>query len=107
MKLINLTAHPVTDVTTGKTFPPSGIVARITTATEAVDNVCGVPIYYSTCNGVEGIPEPKEGVMYIVSALVLEHINRPDCVRPGNSQKTPDGKVLGAKGFRVNRRPNV
>ena len=103
MQLVNLTAHTITDTVTGKKIPPSGIIARMTASTKVTDRLAGIPVYSSSCSGIEGLPTPQPNTVYIVSALVMEHVprSRTDVVRPGNVQKDEHGTVLGCKGFRT------
>ena len=100
MKFINLTAHTINETTTGREFPPSGIVARVKQSTEIVKRHDDIPLYASEFGEVVGIPEPKEGVMYIVSALTKQATDRPDVVAPGNAQRDENGDVIGCCGFR-------
>ena len=55
------------------TFPPSGEVARATQQEEALPPVIGggieIPVSRMTYGAPVGLPEPREGVAYIVSAL--------------------------------------
>lgn len=64
---------------------PSGTVARV--ATIPGIEVCvvdGVPIYGATTFGeIEGLPEPVDGNIYIVSFLVSGRAKRSDVVSPG------------------------
>ena len=105
MQLVNLTSHPIYDVTTGTSVPASGVVARIKTNTTVVNRINEIPVYRSECTAIEGLPEPADGYIYIVSALVLEHTpsNRTDVVAPGNVQKNRKGEVIGCQGFKANR----
>jgi hypothetical protein len=102
MQIINLTSHTITETTTGKQFPPSGIVARCKQSTAKVDTIADCPIYTSTFGEVDGLPEPKPGVTYIVSSLTLNAVssNRTDVVSPGNLQRDENGQPVGCCGFR-------
>ena len=102
MKLINLTSHPINEVTTGTTIEPSGRVARVKQSTYKVAEHAGVPVYATKFNGVEGIPEPQPDTIYIVSALVLNATDRKDIVAPGNVQRNQNGDRIGCVGFRQN-----
>ena len=102
MKLINLTKHPINEVTTGITIERSGRVARVKQSTYKVAEHAGVPIYATRFTGVEGIPEPQPDTIYIVSALVLNATNRKDVVAPGNVQRDQNGDRIGCVGFRQN-----
>lgn len=104
MKFKNLTSHSICEVTTGQTIPPSGVVARVKSSTVKVGEHASAPIYTSTFGEVEGLPEPEEGTIYIVSALTLNAIvDRVDVVAPGNLQRDQDGNPIGCIGFRVNQ----
>jgi hypothetical protein len=49
-----------------------------------------------------GLPDPADGVIVIVSALVAEHpsvAHRTDLAYPGEAIRDPDGKIVGAKGL--------
>ena len=102
MKLINLTSHPINEVTTGTLVKPSGRVARVKQSTYKVAEHAGVPIYATRFTGVEGIPEPQPDTIYIVSALVLNATDRKDVVAPGNVQRNQNGDRIGCVGFRQN-----
>lgn len=101
--LINLTAHTITEVTTGVSIPSSGRVARVKASTKKVDEFLGYPIFESTFGPVEGLPEPEEGVMYIVSALCMNACpERYDLLSPGNLLRDEKGNPCGCVGFRSN-----
>lgn len=101
-KFVNLTSHPITEITTGNTYERSGIVARVKTKSEKIDTHMDSPIYVTTFGEVEGLPEPVEGTYYIVSALILNAIpkDRTDVVAPGNVQRDQKGKIIGCMGFK-------
>lgn len=105
MKIVNLTPHAVTlrsPQGEDTTIPPSGTVARTKVIPGAVFNVEGipVPVAYPDCQGgVEGIPDPEKGVVYIVSALVGIAIQRPDVFTLGTGPK--DGAIRNEKGHIV------
>ena len=75
---INLTPHPIS-LNDGRVFAPSGTVARVTTSfTDIIGDICEV------CYGeVENLPGPQQGIIYIVSAMVLSACkDRQDVVAP-------------------------
>lgn len=53
---------------------------------------------------VEGLPEPEEGVLYITSSVIAQHVRRPDVVSPdtapGGIVKN-GGNILGVKGLQL------
>ena len=99
--LINLTAHTINEVTTGVSIPPSGRVARVKASTRKINEFLGYPIFESTFGPVEGLPEPEEGVMYIVSALCMNACpERYDLLSPGSLVRNEHGQPSGCVGFR-------
>jgi hypothetical protein len=100
---VNLTPHTINEVTSGTKFPVSGQVARVKASTETVDIHAGIPLYQSVFGEIEGLPDPQEGVMYIVSSLALNAVpkERVDVVAPGNVTRNENGEVVGCCGFRV------
>ena len=102
MKFINLTNHAINETTTGIEIPASGRVARVKSSTIKQGEHAGIPIYASTFGEIEGLPEPVDGVLYIVSSLALNAVpsNRTDVVAPGNLQRQKDGTPMGCCGFK-------
>jgi len=102
MTFINLTSHPINEVTTGITVEPSGIIARCKSTTVKTGEHACVPLFETTFSGeIEGLPDPVEGTIYIVSALALNCAGgRTDVVSPGNLQRDQQGRPVGCFGFR-------
>lgn len=109
--LVNLTPHALTIYrwpvdTNPITVPPSGTVARIATrpmSTEVVDD--GVPVTRSALIGVQGLPEPADGVLYVASGMVVDHLGawgpqRMDVVAPGELIRDDAGRPIGCIGLR-------
>jgi hypothetical protein len=93
MKLINLTPHNVTifdanDVTI--TLASQGI-ARVDTTEQELQPLGNIPLVSAPIMGpVTGLPEPAEGVGYIVSLMVLQHpdvAGRRDVFAPATGPK--------------------
>ena len=102
MPFINLTPHEINEVDSGTVLPSSGI-ARVRQCSKNVRKVDGIQIFRSEYEGsVQGLPEPQEGVIYIVSALALNAVpaDRTDVVAPGDAVRDESGRVVGCKGFR-------
>ena len=102
-KIINLTAHTINETTTGKSFPPSGIVARIHTEQVVACNRLDIPVYTTLFGAIAGLPEPKRNTFYIVSAMVLNGSERTDIMAPGNVKRDESQKIIGCQGFRLNQ----
>jgi len=134
MTIINLTSHEVTlfDPEGKKILariPPSGKEARVKVKQEIVsyiplpspDMACygpgedateatfrdRIPVVRSHFGEVYGLPEPQEGVVYIVSYPVLQAMagKRNDLVAPDTTPngvvKDPEGWVIGVKRFQI------
>lgn len=89
-KLINLTSKPLTFVTAEgmQTIHPSGHTCRCKVDQHVIRTHAGVPVYQSVYGPVEGLPEPAEGVIYVVPTVVLHAleyngIHRQDVAAPG------------------------
>ena len=119
MTLINATPHSITLVSregveqdSKKQFiaeaeaveilreiPPSEILARVSMVNLPAGEIDGIPIESVIYGEIEGLPEPQEGLYYIVSGLVAAaatKIGRKDCLAPGalvRDKKT--GVILG------------
>lgn len=127
MKLINLTPHAVTLLAEGfavfdgkakcyrlpdgvepfvlAEFPSDGIARCAVQDTDlpALD-VEGTPVPCCgvTFGAIEGLPDPVDGTMYIVSAIVANAARaqgRHDVVVPARMVRDGEGKVLGCLAF--------
>ena len=104
MKLMNFTPHPITIVDDGAStlYSVDGPAPRLNVEREALGRLGGTSIVRSTMGEPTGLPDPQEGVVLIVSALVAEHpavAHRRDLAYPGEAIRDPDGKIVGAKGL--------
>ena len=99
MEFINLTPHGI-NIIQKRFIEPSGTVARCTEITENAGRAGGVPLIYRHYSDVEGLPEPKNDVMYIVSHMVRVALpERKDLVSPGNLLRDCDGNIIGCTNF--------
>lgn len=103
MKFINLTPHTVC-LNNSIQFPASGNIARVAAHfKESGDN-----LYTQTFSEIENLPEPIEGVYYIVSAIVFSATSRKDVVAPatGHSEciRNEKGQIVSVPGFVVHQR---
>ena len=101
MKLINLTPHDINLQTPSgeiQTIPKSGNVARVKTLPrEAEDTGLPVPTYPPTRFGeIDGLPPQEQGVVFIVSSLILSLLDREDCVAPATGPN--DGAIRNERG---------
>lgn len=96
MKYINLTPH-VVNLNDGRKFESEGSVRIEQTHGEIVDDICHAPL-----GDLTGLPDPQEGVKYIVSMPVLtaakaKGLDRDDLVAPATNH--PDCKRDNEKGW--------
>ena len=103
MKLVNLTPHTITLVLDGATIvvEPAGTVARVMqqeTVKRVVDvDGVPVPVMEPKFGDVEGLPDPEDGTMFIVSRMVKGAVpNRDDVVVPGKQLRDAEGRIVGA-----------
>lgn len=96
-RFVNVTPHAIT-LNNGVVFPTSGIVARVSNTFGNPDDDNVMDIHYGD---IDGLPEPADNTLYIVSAIVLsaaKEKGRTDCVAPATGH--PDC-VRNDKGFIV------
>ena len=104
-KLINLTPHAVTFVNAdGDTYvvEPSGMLAIVSSEIKMLDiiEVDGfkIPHTKTVFGEVEGLPDPEDGVIYIVSSLVAGRVpDRDDVMIPNQSLRDDKGRITGCK----------
>ncbi len=105
-KLLNFTGHVVNDAMAKITYPAeNSFVARCNWDMVPVgQSEEGSIIYQSVFKGISGLPDPVEGVKYIVSSKVLNAAlaeGRDDCIAVNDTIRDKDGRPVGCKGFRV------
>lgn len=92
--LVNLTSHTIRIVPEdGRAIviEPSGEVARLSCAQFLVGEVEGVPIVETEFGEPVGLPEPREGVIYIASTLLAQEaarLGREDVCSPDTSRNS-------------------
>jgi hypothetical protein len=101
MKIKNLTPHSVTIL--GGDSPlaiPSEGIARVGQTREQVGTIAGVPVYRSTYGAVTGLPEQRDGIALLVSALVrMACPGRADLYSPGELARDAAGQPVGCRGL--------
>jgi len=104
MRLINLTPHPVNLLLEGRTItvPPEGTVARVREEIlpDAGIMVDGdfIPVVRKVLREVTGLPEPSEGVIFVVSLAVAQAArDREDLFVPDDFVRDEEGRILGAR----------
>ena len=108
--LVNCTPHTVNihrEDGTVLTVEPSGDFARVATIKEeasipGLEEIKVVKTTFDTSK-IEGLPDPQEGILYIVSLITLDALKgiRTDLVAPGNLIRDEGGNVVGCDGLTV------
>lgn len=114
MRLINLTPHEVTiALPDGRmiTIPPSGRVARVSTVQEIIGTVetpdgYAIPVVETRFGEIDGLPEPEDGTIYIVSSLVAQAVagRREDVMAPDTGPtalRDGDGRILAVRRLQI------
>ena len=81
-----------------RTIPRSGQVARVSVSHVDAEPIDGIPTQATTYGQVVDLPEPADGVFYVVSGLVKSAATeRSDLLVPGGQVRCRDNasKILG------------
>ena len=101
MNIINLTPHTITFILPSGDkliIEPSGSLARVSTRTEVCGGIGSIPITRTVFGEVEGLPEPNDKEIYIVSSLVAQRCpDRDDVFIPNESIRDDQGRIIGCK----------
>ena len=82
------------------TLKPSGDVARVEQTLVQVGECDGIPIYRRRFGDLVGLPEPVDGVWFVVSALVAQAApRRGDLLSPGELIRNTAGQPIGCRGL--------
>lgn len=102
-EFVNLTPHAVVIVNGPPSIQPSGTVARCSTTVTDAGTYAGVYLQRTVYGSVEGLPPPRDGVLYIVSALVRAAVpDRTDVASPGELVRDSNGAVVGCRSLVIN-----
>lgn len=105
-KFVNLTPHEITLVDNNDKviaiFPPSGNIARVSARTIRVASINNIPISTTSYGEVEGLPEPNDNEVYIVSSLVAQRCqSRKDIFIPNESVRDEKGRIIGCRSLGI------
>jgi len=112
MRFVNCTPHAINILREDgsiMTVESSGVVVRVETTQEIVGNIDGVPVVRTVFNNVT-LPEPQDGVVYIVSTVVLQALQqmgicRDDLVAPDTGPQSAvrdgTGQIVAIRRFQV------
>ena len=100
-RFVNLTPH---EVNIGDLdFPASGTVARVVVEHQEIGEHAGVPLLVGSYGEVSNLPEPEEGVLYIVSAAVRTALpERKDLGSPAHLVRDEEGRIVGCLALEIN-----
>jgi hypothetical protein len=111
-RLVNLTPHEVIIHHYGQVtaVAPSGVVARVAqktwavrTAWDAVSKTQCIPLVRAEYGPVEGLSDPVEDTLYIVSSMVrLAVPDRSDVASPADLVRDLGGKIVGCTALEIN-----
>ena len=104
MRFVNLTPHTINvlygDGEKAIDVPPSGDLARVSQIDTPCDPIGDIPVCITSYGEVTGLPDPEEGVIYIVSGQVASAAPRADVMSPGSLVRNKAGDPVGCKGLR-------
>ena len=99
MYFINMTPHTIV-LNDGQEIVACGKVARVSSSYTEFDKlgICEVKF-----GEITDLPEPREGAIYIVSAMVAEAAKRTDVVSPATGhpdcRRDAEGHIVSVPGF--------
>jgi hypothetical protein len=103
MDIINLTPHTLNIFNEAgeeiAVLPPSGQVARVATSKQLLEVRGGIPLYVTELGDIEGLPEPEDGTIFVVSGLFRSACSRPDLWQPGELLRNEAGQTVGCIGL--------
>lgn len=98
MTYVNCTPHTI-NLNDGRSYVASGILPRVSVTFTAFVEDISIPTY----GDVTGLPAQVDGVLIIVSAMVLAASNRGDLVAPATGHndtiRNDRGHVVSVPGF--------
>ena len=97
--MVNCTPHPLTWVQGDNiiTIAPSGINPRV----NKIETDLGNGFVTIIDGEIEGLLEPQEGKIFIVSGMVFSATNRGDVIAPNTNRaiRNENGQIIGVPGF--------
>ena len=110
MTIVNLNKHAVSGLVNNEvvTFPAceQGKECRVSVTSKEVERVPGMKCVETTYGQVENVPEPQEGVVFIVNMIVLDRLpHRKDLIAPDSGPsavRNEKGQVLHVVQWKVN-----
>lgn len=102
MTIINLTPHAINFIGANNapilTVEQSGTLARVSCLTITTSEIAGIPVTATFYSEVQGLPEPQDGVVYVVSSLVAQRCpDRQDVFIPNESVRDENDRIIGCR----------
>ena len=106
-EFVNLTPHTINMWTDDKSVTadilPSGTIARVSKKTVLVGYINGFPDKKAVYGEIENLPAPQEGVIFIVSGMIIsalkdKGIQRDDLRQPGELMRDENNNPCGCIG---------
>jgi hypothetical protein len=83
-------------------FPRYAVTASVIMSASEVDNLFGQPIIKAEFKGINNLPDPEEGVYYIVSSEVAEKAKRRDVICPDtDTAMSAFGDIMVIRNFKT------
>ena len=124
MRVVNLMPHAITIFAAADTRPagpkgyvlaheakplmvvPSSGVSRAACVETPVGQIDGVPVFRMAFGEPENVPDPEEGVMYVVSSITAQACREAgrttsDLLLPARTVRDSEGRVIGCTAFSV------
>ena len=106
-KVVNLTPHSVSILNdsneTVTVIASSGNARCKQVDTRHAATVNNIPLSSTSFGKVEGLPEEKKGIYYIVSRLIRTALpSRKDLLVPNEIVRNEKGQIVGCKSLAVN-----
>ncbi len=105
--LMNLTGHPLNFPSLGTIIEPESFVAKVQQEHTLIAMHGEIPLFDISYPSITGLPEPKKGVLYVVSAPVLNAVRemypeRTDVAATFKPIKSAvNGKTIGCSALRL------
>lgn len=107
-RIINLTPHQITvekdmggGLTGSTVIEPSGKVARVKEKVEILPDEGNILFVRTQWGEIQNLPEPKDGVYYLVSSIVFAATDRKDVIAvdtgPDSAIRDGNGNIKAVK----------
>jgi hypothetical protein len=103
--VVNCTPHDINVILEdGNTIvlPKSNTPARCSEIVQSVDTeTLDVPIVKKQFGNIENLPDSKDGIFYVVSAIIKAASSRNDLLLVNDTVRNKNGVIVGCKSFAI------